>query len=81
MSSLRTLVRLARSFPLPRPLVVMPLRFKYTKHQGVKGIRNRKSFFEAQMQAGKGAEEDGDMEQKEQGSTSDLADMRFLDDR
>ncbi|KAH8292401.1 hypothetical protein KR054_009378 [Drosophila jambulina] len=80
MSSLRTWVRLARSLPLPRPMAAMPLRFKYTQHQGVKGIRNRKSFFEAQMQAGQGVDEEDGINQKEQGS-ADLTDMRFLDDR
>jgi len=78
MSALRIFGRLARSLPL-RPVVGIPLRLKYTQHQGVKGIRNRKSFFEAQMQAS--GQDNEDLEQEEQTTSSDLADMRFLDDR
>ncbi|KAH8304919.1 hypothetical protein KR018_004647 [Drosophila ironensis] len=82
MSRLRVILGLGRSLPL-RPIVLPPLRFKYTQHQGVKGIRNRKSFFEAQMQAGQRAEDQGDEREQEAESLSsgDLADVRFLDDR
>ncbi|KAH8383381.1 hypothetical protein KR009_008262 [Drosophila setifemur] len=78
MSALRGFVRLVRGIQL-RSVVLIPTRLKYTQHQGVKGIRNRKSFFEAQMQAGQREEEDD--EQEVQGSSGDLTDMRFLDDR
>ncbi|KAH8363677.1 hypothetical protein KR084_013006 [Drosophila pseudotakahashii] len=78
MSALRIFGRLARSLTI-RPLAGIPLRHKYTQHQGVKGIRNRKSFFEAQMQAT--GQDNEDLEQEERTSGSDLADMRFLDDR
>ncbi|XP_017143165.1 putative GTP-binding protein 6 [Drosophila miranda] len=81
MTSLRPLMRLARALPLrPAMVGVLHSRFKYTQHQGVKGIRNRKSFFEAQMQAGQHGDED--YEDAERGdSNGNLADMRFLDDR
>lgn len=77
MSGIRVLVRLARVSTL-RPVVMMPRRFKYTQHQGVKGIRNRKSFFEAQMQAGQRAD---DHDEEETLLSADLTDVRFLDDR
>ncbi|XP_017104664.2 putative GTP-binding protein 6 [Drosophila bipectinata] len=77
MSGIRVLVRLARVSSL-RPVAMMPSRFKYTQHQGVKGIRNRKSFFEAQMQAG---QRDDDHEEEETLPSGDLTDVRFLDDR
>ncbi|XP_017131627.1 putative GTP-binding protein 6 [Drosophila elegans] len=80
MSGLRLFGRLARSLPL-RPVVRIPERWKYTQHQGVKGIRNRKSFFEAQMQAGQRSEDNEDLEHEERASSGNQADMRFLDDR
>lgn len=51
-------------------------RFKYTQHQGVKGIRNRKSYYEAQIQVGQQTDSDHQMSH-----TADSVDMRFLDDR
>ncbi|EDW44997.1 putative GTP-binding protein 6 [Drosophila sechellia] len=79
MSALRIFARLVRSRTLRLcPILEIPARCKYTQHQGVKGIRNRKSFYEAQIQAGQQGEEDEDLERT---ASSDLADMRFLDDR
>lgn len=51
-------------------------RFKYTQHQGVKGIRNRKSYYEAQIQVGQQTDSDHQVSH-----TADSVDMRFLDDR
>ncbi|XP_034664298.1 putative GTP-binding protein 6 [Drosophila subobscura] len=89
MKSLGPLLRLARAaVPLHLVRTSVPLRpagvgafharFKYTQHQGVKGIKNRKSYFEAQMQAG----QQGDADEAEEERTNGIqADMRFLDDR
>lgn len=60
-----------------RPVTLqMQARFKYTQHQGVKGIRNRKSYYEAQIQVGQQAEREDQVSH-----TADNVDMRFLDDR
>ncbi|EDV92832.1 putative GTP-binding protein 6 [Drosophila grimshawi] len=62
--------------PQLRPATTQILaRLKYTQHQGVKGIRSRKSFYEAQMQAG----QQEDSEERSMAMSS--GDMRFLDDR
>ncbi|KAH8394569.1 hypothetical protein KR215_008827 [Drosophila sulfurigaster] len=75
-------LRLLRHLPwttqLCPALVQFQTRLKYTQHQGVKGIRNRKSFFEAQMQSGQQAESE---QETETGNGTDTLDMRFLDDR
>lgn len=72
---LRTLLRI----PWLRPVAIqIPARLKYTQNQGVKGIRNRKSYYEAQMQAGQ--QTDNEQEFSTANGVDSL-DMRFLDDR
>ncbi|XP_030559565.1 putative GTP-binding protein 6 [Drosophila novamexicana] len=73
MKCFRSVLRVAWPAQLRPFITQIPARFKYTQHQGVKGIRNRKSFYEAQMQAG--------LQEKSDTTAVSSGDMRFLDDR
>lgn len=73
MKCFRSVLRVAWPAQLRPFITQIPARFKYTQHQGVKGIRNRKSFYEAQMQAG--------LQEKSDPTAVSSGDMRFLDDR
>ncbi|KAH8420770.1 hypothetical protein KR222_004318 [Zaprionus bogoriensis] len=76
-SRLRCVLRAAWSVQL-RPLATqMQTRFKYTQHQGVKGLRNRKSYYAAQL----ATEQQTQSDEREPCGSADIADMRFLEDR
>lgn len=76
MKCLRSVLQLAYVTQLRPMTYQIQARFKYTQHQGVKGIRNRKSYYEAQMQVGQQTESEDQVS-----NTADNVDMRFLDDR
>lgn len=76
MKCLRSVLQLAYVTQLRPVTYQIQARFKYTQHQGVKGIRNRKSYYEAQMQVGQQTESEDQVS-----NTADNVDMRFLDDR
>ncbi|EDW84138.1 uncharacterized protein Dwil_GK13306 [Drosophila willistoni] len=80
MAGLRNFIKLAKWRPTLSLALASQQRSKYTQHQGVKGIRNRKSYFEAQMQQGK-RDDDNDEQNGDSRSSGELFDMRFLDDR
>ncbi|XP_023175780.2 putative GTP-binding protein 6 [Drosophila hydei] len=71
MKSLRPLLRVTQL--RTSTLLIPPTRSRYTQHQGVKGIRKRKSFYEAQIQAG--------MREQNEPTVVNTGGMGFLDDR
>lgn len=71
MKSLRPLLRVTQL--RTSTLLIPPTRSRYTQHQGVKGIRKRKSFYEAQIQAG--------MREQNEPTVVNTGGMWFLDDR
>lgn len=75
MKCLRLALQVAYATQSPMAFQIQA-RFKYTQHQGVKGIRNRKSYYEAQIQVGQQTESEHQVTH-----TADSVDMRFLDDR
>lgn len=76
MKCLRLALQVAYATQLRPMAFQIQARFKYTQHQGVKGIRNRKSYYEAQIQVGQQTESEHQVTH-----TTDSVDMRFLDDR
>lgn len=76
MKCLRLALKAAYATQLRPVTFQIQARFKYTQHQGVKGIRNRKSYYEAQIQVGQ--QTDSELLVSH---TADSVDMRFLDDR
>lgn len=75
---LRSVLRISWARQLRPAAIQIQSRFKYTQNQGVKGIRNRKSYYEAQMQAGQQADDEQEQDTSSGGSSLD---MRFLEDR
>ncbi|XP_017848642.1 putative GTP-binding protein 6 isoform X2 [Drosophila busckii] len=75
MACLRALFRVRRSGQILPVHNKVPVCFKYTQHQGVKGIRNRKSYYESLMQANQ------QITQDPTSAPISPSDMRFLDDR
>ncbi|XP_017968822.1 putative GTP-binding protein 6 [Drosophila navojoa] len=70
MNCLHVLLRVSQLRPA---ITRIPTRFRYTQHQGVKGIRNRKSFYEAPVQT--------ELHEQNELANVNAGDMRFLDDR
>ncbi|XP_017873775.1 PREDICTED: putative GTP-binding protein 6, partial [Drosophila arizonae] len=70
MNCLQVLLRATQLRPA---ITRISTRFRYTQHQGVKGIRNRKSFYEAPVQPG--------LHEQNELAAVNAGDMRFLDDR
>ncbi|XP_030373667.1 putative GTP-binding protein 6 [Scaptodrosophila lebanonensis] len=75
MACLKSVLRLSLINQLrPKAMLTTPFRLKYTQHQGVKGIRSRKSSYEIQT-----VQPDSQVDEFQ--PASDDTDMRFLDDR